>query len=44
MSKESIRSGNRRIVHGLRKAWRGRAHYAWSAGDGSLLATWERES
>jgi hypothetical protein len=32
-----------RIVHELRKAFRGRARYAWSA-DGSLLATWERES
>jgi hypothetical protein len=33
-----------RIVHELKKAFRGRAHYAWSATDGSLLATWERES
>jgi hypothetical protein len=33
-----------RIVHELRKAFRGRARYAWSAADGTLLATWERES
>ena len=33
-----------RIVHELRKAFRGRARYAWSAADGSLLATWERKS
>jgi hypothetical protein len=33
-----------RIVHELKKAFRGRAHYAWSPADGSLLATWERES
>lgn len=33
-----------RIVHELRKAFRGRARYAWSATDGSLLATWDRES
>ena len=33
-----------RIVHELKKAFRGRARYAWSAADGSLLATWERES
>jgi hypothetical protein len=33
-----------RIVHELRKAFRGRAQYAWSPTDGSLLATWERES
>src|SRR5262249_16926481 len=33
-----------RIVHELKKAFRGRAHYAWSSADGSLLATWERES
>ena len=32
-----------RIVHELRKAFRGRASYAWSADDGSLLATWERQ-
>ena len=33
-----------RIVHELRKAFRGRAYYIWSADDGSLLATWERET
>ena len=33
-----------RIVHELKKAFRGRARYAWTATDGSLLATWERES
>ena len=33
-----------RIVHELRKAFRGRATYAWSADDGSLLATWERQA
>ena len=33
-----------RIVHELRKVFRGRAHYTWSADDGSLLATWERET
>jgi hypothetical protein len=33
-----------RIVHELKKAFRGRAHYAWSSADGSLLATWERQS
>jgi hypothetical protein len=31
-----------RIVHELKKAFRGRASYAWSD-DGSLLARWERE-
>lgn len=30
-----------RIVHELKKAFRGRAAYAWSD-DGTLLATWER--
>ncbi|HZP42151.1 MAG TPA: hypothetical protein VFD84_11675 [Candidatus Binatia bacterium] len=30
-----------RIAHELRKAFRGRATYAWSD-DGTLLATWER--
>lgn len=30
-----------RIVHELKKAFRGRASYAWSD-DGTLLATWER--
>lgn len=29
-----------RIVHELKKAFGGRARYAWSDGDGSLLATW----
>ena len=33
-----------RIVYELRKAFRGRATYAWSADDGSLLATWERQA
>jgi len=33
-----------RIVHELRKAFRGRARYSWSGADGSLLATRERES
>ena len=33
-----------RIVYELRKAFRGRASYGWSAGDGSLLATWERQT
>lgn len=32
-----------RIVHELKKAFRGRATYAWSD-DGSLFATWQRES
>src|SRR5262249_24269774 len=31
-----------RIVHELKKQWRGRARYAWSD-DGTLFATWERE-
>src|SRR5262245_1147774 len=33
-----------RIVHELKKAFRGRARYSWSSADGSLLATWEREA
>ncbi|HEX7128180.1 MAG TPA: hypothetical protein VF406_20690 [Thermodesulfobacteriota bacterium] len=32
-----------RIVHELKKAFRGRARYAWSDRDGSLTATWERD-
>lgn len=32
-----------RIVHELKKAFRGRARYAWSDRDGSLMATWERD-
>jgi 16S rRNA U516 pseudouridylate synthase RsuA-like enzyme len=32
-----------RIVHELRKVFRGRATYAWSDRDGSLYATWRRE-
>jgi NMD protein affecting ribosome stability and mRNA decay len=32
-----------RIVHELKKAFRGQASYAWSDRDGSLLATWERD-
>jgi NMD protein affecting ribosome stability and mRNA decay len=32
-----------RIVHELKKAFGGRASYAWSDRDGSLFATWERE-
>jgi len=32
-----------RIVHELKKAFRGRAAYHWSADDGSLFATWERD-
>jgi len=31
-----------RIVHELKKLYRGRASYAWSD-DGTLFATWERE-
>ncbi len=31
-----------RIVHELKKAFGGRASYAWSTGDGELYATWER--
>jgi hypothetical protein len=33
-----------RIVHELRKAFRGRARYAWADADGTLLAMWERDS
>lgn len=32
-----------RIAHELKKAFRGRVQYAWSD-DGSLFATWQRES
>jgi NMD protein affecting ribosome stability and mRNA decay len=32
-----------RIVHELKKAFRGRAVYTWSHGDGSLLAVWQRD-
>ncbi len=32
-----------RVVHELKKAFRGRASYRWSDRDGSLLATWERD-
>lgn len=32
-----------RIVHELKKTFRGRASYAWSDTDGSLFATWERD-
>lgn len=32
-----------RIVNELKKAFRGRATYAWSPEDGSLYATWERQ-
>jgi len=32
-----------RIVHELKKAFRGRASYAWSDEDGSLFATWQRD-
>jgi NMD protein affecting ribosome stability and mRNA decay len=32
-----------RVVHELKKAFRGRATYAWSDRDGSLEATWSRE-
>lgn len=32
-----------RIVHELKKAFRGRARYVWSDRDGSLLATWHRD-
>ncbi len=31
-----------RIVHELKKVYRGRARYSWSPDDGSLYATWER--
>lgn len=33
-----------RIVHELKKSYRGRATYAWSPEDGSLYATWERQA
>lgn len=32
-----------RIVHELKKTFRGRASYAWSDTDGSLFATWMRD-
>jgi NMD protein affecting ribosome stability and mRNA decay len=32
-----------RIVHELKKAFRGRASYAWSDKDGSLFAIWQRD-
>jgi NMD protein affecting ribosome stability and mRNA decay len=32
-----------RVVHELKKAFGGRASYAWSDRDGSLFATWRRE-
>ncbi len=32
-----------RIVHELKKAFRGRATYRWSDTDGSLYATWQRD-
>ncbi|MBI1815128.1 MAG: hypothetical protein HYR72_09130 [Deltaproteobacteria bacterium] len=32
-----------RIVHELKKAFRGRAAYHWSDDDGSLIATWQRD-
>lgn len=32
-----------RIVRELKKAFRGRASYAWSDEDGSLFATWQRD-
>ncbi len=32
-----------RVVNELRKAFGGRASYAWSDRDGSLLATWQRD-
>lgn len=32
-----------RIVHELKKAFRGRASYRWSDVDGSLFATWQRD-
>jgi len=31
-----------RIVHEIKKTFRGRASYAWSDRDGALFATWER--
>ena len=33
-----------RIAHEIKKLYRGRVKYAWSDGDGSLVATWTRES
>ncbi len=33
-----------RIVHELKKAFRGRARYSWSDTDGALFATWERDT
>jgi NMD protein affecting ribosome stability and mRNA decay len=33
-----------RIVHEMRKAFRGRASYSWSDTDGSLLAVWQRDA
>ena len=32
-----------RIVNELKKAFGGRTSYAWSDGDGSLFATWQRD-
>lgn len=32
-----------RIVQELKKTFRGRARYAWSDGDGSLFAVWQRD-
>ena len=32
-----------RIVHELKKAFRGRATYKWSPDDGSLFAVWQRD-
>lgn len=32
-----------RVVNELKKAFGGRASYAWSADDGSLFATWRRD-
>lgn len=33
-----------RIAHEIKKLYRGRVKYAWSDSDGSLVATWTRES
>jgi hypothetical protein len=33
-----------RIVHELKKAFRGRARYEWSDEDGSLFAVWQRDA
>ncbi len=33
-----------RIVHELKKAFRGRATYRWSDDDGTLTATWQRDA